>query len=364
VRKSYGKHDTTKPALCSLVGTVNNAGGFLNDETGNRRFLVTTITRLDWAYESLPIDQVWAQAVALYQAGEPWRLTEEEAAHQERQNQEYDVETPLEGWIAHFFEFTGRDEHRITLADVYDRLAERVRQTQKTDNEISRVLRKFGAERKRTGKARFYSGVHQRERVSGSTSDSLVTLSDTILSQADCPPQSDKRCDSDSSDTINGKTPKNEPEPESGDFSESVADKVSQVSPDATNGTTEPQEEVTHGVTDCHQDTVTAPEPSASGAAAPPDAAQGAAPAADGAAPDPAPPEPEHDAALISACGPMAADTRARIAQARQNWRNSESAFSQLCRVLGWDVADAIRAWVEAEKMVRAQAREREGGAT
>lgn len=360
VRKSYGKHDTTKPALCSLVGTVNNAGGFLNDETGNRRFLVTTITRLDWAYENLPIDQVWAQAVALYQAGEPWRLTEEEAAHQERQNQEYDVETPLEGWIAHFFEFTGRDDHRITLADVYDRLAERVRQTQKTDNEISRVLRKFGAERKRTGKARFYCGVHQRERVSGSTSDSLVTLSDTILSQANCSPQSDKWCNSDSSDTINGKTPKNDPEPESGDFSESVADKVSQVSHDATNGTTEPQEEVTHGVTDCHQDTVTAPEPSTgAGAAAPPAADQAAAaPAADGAAPDPAP-DPEHDAALIAACGPMAADTRAKIAQARQNWRSSEAAHSQLCRVIGWDMADAIRAWVEVEKMQRAAAQAR-----
>jgi predicted transcriptional regulator len=96
------------------------------------------------------------------------------------------------------------------------------------------------------------------------------------------------------------------------------------------------------------------PEPSASGAAAPPDAAQGAAPAADGAAPDPAPAEPAHDAALIAACGPMADDTRAKIAQARQTWRGSEKAHAQLCRVLGWDVADAIRAWVEAEKLARA----------
>jgi hypothetical protein len=68
--------------------------------------------------------------------------------------------------------------------------------------------------------------------------------------------------------------------------------------------------------------------------------------------------EPAHDAALIAACGPMTDDTRAKIAQARQNWRSSEKAHAQLCRVLGWDVADAIRAWVEAEKLVRAQARE------
>jgi hypothetical protein len=50
----------------------------------------------------------------------------------------------------------------------------------------------------------------------------------------------------------------------------------------------------------------------------------------------------------------MADDTRAKIAQARQTWRGSEKAHAQLCRVLGWDVADAIRAWVEAEKLARA----------
>jgi hypothetical protein len=71
-----------------------------------------------------------------------------------------------------------------------------------------------------------------------------------------------------------------------------------------------------------------------------------------------APAEPAHDAALVAACGPMAADTRRKIANVRQNWRSSEAAFSQLCRVLGWDVADAVRTWVEAEKLVRAQARE------
>jgi hypothetical protein len=76
-----------------------------------------------------------------------------------------------------------------------------------------------------------------------------------------------------------------------------------------------------------------------------------------------APAEPAHDAALVAACGPMAADTRRKIANVRQNWRGSEAAFSQLCRVLGWDVADAARAWTEAEKLTRAQAREREGGA-
>jgi hypothetical protein len=54
----------------------------------------------------------------------------------------------------------------------------------------------------------------------------------------------------------------------------------------------------------------------------------------------------------------MAADTRRKIANVRQTWRGSEAAHAQLCRGIGWDMADAIRAWVETEKMVRAQAHE------
>jgi hypothetical protein len=56
----------------------------------------------------------------------------------------------------------------------------------------------------------------------------------------------------------------------------------------------------------------------------------------------------------------MADDTRAKIAQARQNWRGSEAAFSQLCKGIGWDMADAIRDWTEAEKMIRAAQARRE----
>jgi hypothetical protein len=45
---------------------------------------------------------------------------------------------------------------------------------------------------------------------------------------------------------------------------------------------------------------------------------------------------------------------RASQADARENWRGSEKAHAQLCKGIGWDMADAIRAWVEAEKMIRA----------
>lgn len=78
-RKSYGHRDTIKPVTASFIGTVNPEAGFLWDRTGNRRYLVTEITDIDWDYkEDLDPDQVWAQAKALYDADDTWMLTEEE----------------------------------------------------------------------------------------------------------------------------------------------------------------------------------------------------------------------------------------------------------------------------------------------
>jgi hypothetical protein len=50
VRKPYGHHDVTKPAMASLIGTINNSGGFLADPTGSSRFFVVSLERIDFAY--------------------------------------------------------------------------------------------------------------------------------------------------------------------------------------------------------------------------------------------------------------------------------------------------------------------------
>jgi predicted P-loop ATPase len=126
---------------------------------------------------TIPVDQIWAQAVALYRAGESWRLLPEEAGHQTHQNEQYEVETPLEAWIAHAFLFTGNSEDRITMADVYFQLGEHIRENQRTRNEISAVLRKFGAERGRTGRARYYQGVRIRH-----SEEQLPTMVDSLVS--------------------------------------------------------------------------------------------------------------------------------------------------------------------------------------
>ena len=84
-RKAFGHFDTKKPCIASYVGTVNPDGaGFLVDTSGNRRFAVVELTAIDWAYSTtIDIHQVWAQAMAAWQADKRgYRFTEEEVAVQ------------------------------------------------------------------------------------------------------------------------------------------------------------------------------------------------------------------------------------------------------------------------------------------
>jgi hypothetical protein len=93
VRRAYARYDMRKPAMASLLGTINEDGaGFLTDPTGNRRFLIINIQKINWDYAAdLDPAQLWAQAVALYKAGEDWRLSPEERTQQHKINAQYEM---------------------------------------------------------------------------------------------------------------------------------------------------------------------------------------------------------------------------------------------------------------------------------
>lgn len=104
VRRPYGHEDMRKPALASFIGTVNNESGFLSDPTGSRRFMSTTVTEIDWSYaKEVDIDQVWAQARALFDLGEPHHLDAHEAQQAADINAGYEIDDPtLEYVMAHY----------------------------------------------------------------------------------------------------------------------------------------------------------------------------------------------------------------------------------------------------------------------
>lgn len=168
VRKSYGKHDTKKPALASLIGTVNNTSGFLADESGSRRFLITRLIYIDLKYQKLNIDQIWAQAHQLYLDGETNRLTPEEAAAQREVNARYEAETVLSDWIDKYFEFNPEYDERYTLADIISAMqidgmrltgSERMQAM-----ELSRVLVQRGAKKVHDRVGNRWTGLFKRPR--------------------------------------------------------------------------------------------------------------------------------------------------------------------------------------------------------
>ncbi len=126
VRKPYGKIDMVKPALASLIGTVNNSAGILVDTTGNRRFLVATIKSIDWSYTTnIDPNQVWAEAFTAYVKGESWYLSQAEHELSEENNQGYRVPNPIEGYLAKYFELDPTDTdptHWTSTAEIVDRL--------------------------------------------------------------------------------------------------------------------------------------------------------------------------------------------------------------------------------------------------
>ncbi|HEU4984619.1 MAG TPA: VapE domain-containing protein, partial [Nitrososphaera sp.] len=165
VRKAYGQYDTTKPALASFIGTVNDSTGFLTDDTGNRRFLVASIDSIDWSYQQLDRDQLWAEALAAYRSGVPWQPLPHERAAQDEQNKLHEVESLWDGWISSYFYVGGLAVgHRMTASEIVDVLRTRydIRPSgsaRQQAMEIARVLKRLGARQVRTKAWRGYEDV-------------------------------------------------------------------------------------------------------------------------------------------------------------------------------------------------------------
>ncbi len=93
-RPPYGRTTVIRPRRCLFVATTNELE-FLEDETGDRRYWVVSCTRqIDFAAIERDRDQLLAEAVQHYSAGEPWWLeTAAEKKIQRDANEPYKVFT-------------------------------------------------------------------------------------------------------------------------------------------------------------------------------------------------------------------------------------------------------------------------------
>lgn len=168
VRKAYGRADFRGPALASMIGTLNNTSGFLADETGSRRFMITRLDRIDLKYQDIDTAQLWAQAVHLYRSGETWQLRGEEAQAQARNNEGYEVETVLSDWLDRAFEFDPEYDEPYSLADIISAMeADGVKLSGSERSqamELARVLTKAKAQRMHTRNGKRWIGLLKKIR--------------------------------------------------------------------------------------------------------------------------------------------------------------------------------------------------------
>jgi predicted P-loop ATPase len=75
----YARLASVHPRRCIFFGTINpEATGYLTDSTGNRRYWPVTVVQIDLDGIALRRDQLWAEAVTRYRAGERWWLEPDE----------------------------------------------------------------------------------------------------------------------------------------------------------------------------------------------------------------------------------------------------------------------------------------------
>lgn len=174
-RAPYGRYVVKKFVTSSFIGTINFDGnGFLNDPTGNRRFRVCELKGIDHKYyKDINPHQIWAQAVALFNAGETYRLDSDDESKIRETNNKYVLEDPISEMLTKYFDLDeSKTEWFSTTAEILRILKNlnviRDELDRGTQMRISTELTKRGFSRKRmkVGKEhlRGWVGVRVKEK--------------------------------------------------------------------------------------------------------------------------------------------------------------------------------------------------------
>jgi predicted P-loop ATPase len=137
-RPSYGRRVIEVPRQSIFIGSTN-AESYLRDETGGRRFWPLRCGNLNLGQLRADKDQLWAEAVALFNAGCPWWLTDKDGVALAREQQE--ARRVPDEWEAPIAEFIdGRDSVTIgkILSEVF--FIDKAKWTQLDQNRVARCL--------------------------------------------------------------------------------------------------------------------------------------------------------------------------------------------------------------------------------
>jgi predicted P-loop ATPase len=144
IRRAYGFHVENLTRRASFSGSVNDKE-FLNDSTGNRRFLCHDIKSIDYK-TSVPLNLVYAQAYSLFNSGFKYWFDGAEIDEITKHNEEFQSLTFEEELLLKFYEPIPENESKLFLSttDIASNLAEHQKFfiTNKFKNNLGKALNK------------------------------------------------------------------------------------------------------------------------------------------------------------------------------------------------------------------------------
>ena len=129
-RPSYGRTPITRNRQVVFVSTTNESS-FLTDGTGNRRYWPVKIGRIDLEGLKRDRDQIWAEAMELFEGGEPWWLENIYEADLFNYQQEFVIEDP---WAIAVNKCGDRYPNGFINDDVFNMLGHNPSRLSRADN--------------------------------------------------------------------------------------------------------------------------------------------------------------------------------------------------------------------------------------
>lgn len=142
-RPPYGRREIEYPRRCVFFGT-SNKDAFLKDDTGNRRFWPVVVTKVDFGAVEEDVDQLWAEAVWLFDQGERWHMDAAEAALAAGQQEAFMIVDER----AELLRQKLKGESKITVLDALHLMD--MGREKRDQNEMGGMLRSIGWRKRHT----------------------------------------------------------------------------------------------------------------------------------------------------------------------------------------------------------------------
>lgn len=155
-RPAYGRHAVTVKRHVVFAGTTNEAQ-FINDQTGSRRYWPVKVKNIDLEWVAKNRDQLWAEAIVEFNAGERWWLEDESSDSLSTESEEY---RHIDPWMERIADWLVSSPGSLTTRNILEHglKLEPNQMTRSAEMRIGEVMRDLGYERRRlrqAGKRRY-----------------------------------------------------------------------------------------------------------------------------------------------------------------------------------------------------------------